>query len=80
MGFKFDQRLVFESGGKIVCVLLLRQLYETANDIALGVTGAVAFPTAVMELCPFSASHTVSKFVKAKGRLEKVKVKSKKLC
>ena len=71
MRFKLDQRLVLERGRKIVSVLLLRQLYETADDISLGVTRAIAFPTAVVKLCPFSASHTVSEFVKAKRRLER---------
>jgi len=70
MRFEFDQRLVLECGRKVVRVLLLRQLDETADDIALGEAGAVAFPAAVVELCPLSASHTVSKFVKAKRRLK----------
>ena len=70
MRFKFDQRFVLERGRKVVCVLLLRQLDETADDIALGEARAVALPTAVMEFCPFSASHTVSEFVKAEWRLE----------
>ena len=70
MRFEFDQRLVLECGRKIVGVLLLRQLNETANDIALAEPRAIAFPTAVMELCPLSASHAVSKLVKSKRRLE----------
>ena len=77
MRFEFDQRLVLECGRKVVRVLLLRQLDETADDIALGEAGAVAFPAAVVELCPLSASHTVSKFVKAKRRLERDQVKEK---
>ena len=71
MRLEFDQRLVLERGGKVVGVLLLRQLNETTNHIALGEPGAIAFPTAVMELGSLSASHTVSKLVKTKRRLER---------
>ena len=70
MRLEFDQRLVLECGRKVVCVLLLWQLNETANYIALGEPRAIALSTAVMELCPLSAPNTVSKFVKAKWRLK----------
>ena len=70
MRLEFDQRLVFECGWKIVDVFLLRQLYETANYIPLGISWTVTFPTTVVELGSFSASNAVSEFVKAKRRLE----------
>ena len=69
MRLEFDQRLVLECGRKVVSVLLLWQLNETANDIALGEPRAIALSTAVMELCPLSASYAISEFVKAQGRL-----------
>ena len=70
MRLEFDQRLVFECGWKIVDVFLLRQLYETANNIPLGISWTVTFPTTVVELGSFSAANAVSEFVKAERRLE----------
>ena len=80
MRLEFDQRLVFECGWKIVDVFLLRQLYETANNIPLGISWTVTFPTTVVELGSFSAANAVSEFVKAERRLEVYLRGSVKLC